>query len=245
MRIIPVIDIQNGIAVHARRGDRASYAPLRSRFADRPDPRAIVSGLRHELDPGVVYVADLNAITRSGDNSGVIHDIAGDFPTLRLIVDRGLAAAAEVDTLLAGENIDIVIASESLPDLLAYEAIRARVPRQRVLLSLDRNGERRFGPAALFERVQLWPSRVIHMNLARVGAEGGPDLDGLAALLRVAGDHEIYAAGGVRHADDLQALRQSGVAGVLVGTALHDGTLDAALLAAGSRAGSTHPVTPA
>ncbi|NBR98589.1 MAG: histidine biosynthesis protein, partial [Betaproteobacteria bacterium] len=30
MQIVPVLDLRDGIVVHARRGDRASYAPLRS-----------------------------------------------------------------------------------------------------------------------------------------------------------------------------------------------------------------------
>ena len=34
MRIVPVLDLQGGVVVHARRGDRAGYAPLRSPLVD-------------------------------------------------------------------------------------------------------------------------------------------------------------------------------------------------------------------
>jgi phosphoribosylformimino-5-aminoimidazole carboxamide ribotide isomerase len=43
---------------------------------------------------------------------------------------------------------------------------------------------------------------------------------------------ELITGGGVRDADDLAALRQSGVAGVLVASALHDGRLTGHDLAA-------------
>ena len=40
MRIIPVIDLKDGQAVHARQGRRDSYAPLVTRFADDAEPNA-------------------------------------------------------------------------------------------------------------------------------------------------------------------------------------------------------------
>ena len=44
------------------------------------------------------------------------------------------------------------------------------------------------------------------MTLARVGSGGGPDLDRLRALRRMAPGKRLYAAGGVRGADDLHDL---------------------------------------
>lgn len=63
------------------------------------------------------------------------------------------------------------------------------------------------------------------MTLARVGAFAGPDLALLSAVARRAPGREIYAAGGLRDARDLEALARIGVAGALVASALHDGRL--------------------
>ena len=41
----------------------------------------------------------------------------------------------------------------------------------------------------------------------------------------------FYAAGGVRHADDLVALGDRGIAGALVASCLHNGTLAGAQIA--------------
>ena len=70
------------------------------------------------------------------------------------------------------------------------------------------------------------------MTLARVGSGAGPDLTRLAAIQSVAGGRELYAAGGVRDASDLSALKRAGAAGALIATALHDGRLGRADLEA-------------
>jgi phosphoribosylformimino-5-aminoimidazole carboxamide ribotide isomerase len=69
------------------------------------------------------------------------------------------------------------------------------------------------------------------MTLARVGSGAGPDFDRLAEIRAAAPDRALYAAGGVRGADDLAALNRLGVGGALVASALHDGSLTGADLA--------------
>ena len=73
----------------------------------------------------------------------------------------------------------------------------------------------------------LWPRRVIVMTLGAVGGGLGPDLDRLRTILELAGDRQVFAAGGVRDSTDLEALAALGCAGVLVASALHDGRLGA------------------
>jgi phosphoribosylformimino-5-aminoimidazole carboxamide ribotide isomerase len=70
------------------------------------------------------------------------------------------------------------------------------------------------------------------MTLARVGSGAGPDLKRFAAIRSIAEEREIYAAGGVRDGADLSALKAAGAAGALIATALHDGRVGRADLAA-------------
>ena len=60
------------------------------------------------------------------------------------------------------------------------------------------------------------------MTLARVGSGAGPDVERLASIQSIAAGREIYAAGGVRNAADLRALKERGVSGALIATALHE-----------------------
>ncbi len=70
------------------------------------------------------------------------------------------------------------------------------------------------------------------MTLARIGAGEGPDWARLALIRDQAGpEREVYAAGGVRDAADLERLAAEGIAGVLVASALHGGKLPPPLLA--------------
>ena len=87
-------------------------------------------------------------------------------------------------------------------------------------------------------RRRSWPnprfghSRVIVMTLARVGSGAGPDLARFAAIRSIAGGRELYAAGGVRDARDLSALKAAGASGALIATALHEQRIVAADLEA-------------
>jgi phosphoribosylformimino-5-aminoimidazole carboxamide ribotide isomerase len=73
---------------------------------------------------------------------------------------------------------------------------------------------------------------VIVMTLAAVGGGGGPDLERLRQVIGLADGRAVYAAGGVRGRGDLLDLQTLGCAGVLVASALHDGRLGQAELAA-------------
>ncbi|MEX2480910.1 MAG: HisA/HisF-related TIM barrel protein [Gammaproteobacteria bacterium] len=227
MQIIPVIDLKDGQAVHARQGQREHYQPLVTRFAASADPLAVTAGMLEHLPITAIYIADLDAIMHGAPNTVTVRAIAARYPQLRIIVDGGFGPAQSPAPYLAADNIDIVIASEANAAMDDYTVIRDTLPAARCLLSLDRDANGPRGCAALFAQPEAWPDRVIHMNLARVGAEGGPDFAGLETLLALAGTHRVLAAGGVRHRADLECLDRLGIDAVLIGTALHDGRLDA------------------
>ena len=70
------------------------------------------------------------------------------------------------------------------------------------------------------------------MTLARVGSGAGPDLDRLRSIRDAAPGKKVYAAGGVRDAADLIALKRAGMAGALVASCLHDRRLSGSDIAA-------------
>lgn len=225
MRIIPVIDLKGGHVVRAIRGERAAYAPIATPLAAGSAPEAVVAGFLRLFEFDTIYIADLDAIERRGDHAETILALARTFPQVSFWVDSGAAARSDGASLWRAfglANLAPVIGSESLaPDCapdLSHEA--------RALLSLDFRGDNFLGPRALLDNPQLWPPRVIAMTLARVGAFAGPDLALLSSLAPFA--RELYAAGGLRDARDLDALAAIGVAGALVASALHDGRLSRA-----------------
>ena len=219
MHAIPVIDLMGGQVVRARMGDRASYRPLESPISPTSDPIDVVRGVLGIFPFKRLYVADLDAIQGGGDNRQTLRRIRAEFPLLQMWVDDGAADASSLHALIGADLGTPVIGSESQRDSTLIAQNRDSM---RIVLSLDFRGDAFQGPQEILAEPALWPRRVIVMTLARVGSGAGADLARLAAIRSIAGGREIYAAGGVRNAADLRALKETGVSGALIATALHE-----------------------
>jgi phosphoribosylformimino-5-aminoimidazole carboxamide ribotide isomerase len=76
--------------------------------------------------------------------------------------------------------------------------------------------------------VECGVHRLIVLDLARVGVAQGPSTAALCRdLLARWPQLEITTGGGIRNLDDLRHLQTAGVHGVLLASALHDGSLTA------------------
>ena len=223
MEIIPVIDLLHEVVVHARRGDRQHYQPIRSALAPSPTPMAVVDAIMGLYPFTTLYIADLNAIQASGRHDATVSQIRQRHPQLRLWLDPGLTSIEDLVPWLA-MDIDLVVGSESLASMNAYQSLKTALGSRMVLsLDFDANGFR--GPAELLEQPLQWPRRIIVMTLAKVGSAEGPDMARLHQILGKYVDGAVYAAGGVRDRSDLTQLQIDGVQGALVASAIHDGSL--------------------
>jgi phosphoribosylformimino-5-aminoimidazole carboxamide ribotide isomerase len=220
MEIIPVLDLKAGHVVHARQGQRDIYSPIVSRLSSTSDPSDVLAGLLQLHPFSKAYIADLDAIENKGEHAQIIGELARQHPKIEFWLDDGGTAPAAVT---APGNIRRVTGSESMRDIGALRASGAAA-----ILSLDFRGVDFLGPPDLLDEPSLWPDCIIVMTLARVGSSDGPDLERLAMVRQHAGARRLYAAGGVRDAADLEALRRAGATGVLVASALHDGRLSPA-----------------
>ncbi len=232
MQIIPVIDLQDGRVVHARRGERAAYAPIRSSLATGASPAEIAAALLAVYPFASLYLADLDAIQRRGHNNEAIAAIHAQFPEVELWVDTGIADIDGVRAWRAQGLGRPVLGTECMTDHRLIDELRAVQSEPPPVLSLDFGADgSALGPIDLLARPAAWPNEVIAMTLARVGADTGPDWTRLRQIVAAASRRRVYAAGGVRSAEDLRALQRLGVAGALVASSLHDGRLTSADLA--------------
>jgi phosphoribosylformimino-5-aminoimidazole carboxamide ribotide isomerase len=225
MRIVPVVDLKGGIVVHARRGQRAEYAPLRSPLVDGCEPVAVARALCAAAQAGTLYVADLDAIAGAPADTETLSALSA---LAELWVDAG-ATTRERAAALAGTSVTRnVVGTESLPSG-AMDDIDA--PRR--VLSVDLIDGRLISPrpelagrepsAAASLATGLGVRELLVIDLLRVGSGSGPPLRAVADLAAALPGLEIYAGGGVRDDDDLRALESAGAAGALVATALHEG----------------------
>jgi phosphoribosylformimino-5-aminoimidazole carboxamide ribotide isomerase len=238
MRVVPVLDLKGGVAVHAVRGERHAYAPVQSVLSSSADPIALAQAFRERLGCDACYVADLDAIAGTGDHDAIVQAIAG--LGLSVWLDAGVTTADDALRAASRGAARVIVGTETLRDardLPAMVTAAQAVPGigADCILSLDHRDGRLLGgsPAvAGAEATELaataWTAGIrafIVLDLARVGARAGPETEPARRLRARLPDAEIVLGGGVRGRDDLHALARAGYHAALVGTALHTGIL--------------------
>ncbi len=245
IRVLPVIDVLGGVAVHAIGGERSRYQPLRS--ALHPGFRTLRElgcAMRSELGLDQIYVADLDALQGGGPQWSAIAELLDE--GLQLWLDLGVTDARDVDLAFAqlarlqGSTSALIIALESWRDAAALAPVVAAHGSERLIFSLDlKHGQPLTRDPAWGDSVPNIAAHVaaaglhrsILLDLAQVGRSGGNwARTQFPALLAALPELEWFAGGGVRSLDDLRELAELGCAGALVGTALHQGSITGPLL---------------
>jgi phosphoribosylformimino-5-aminoimidazole carboxamide ribotide isomerase len=220
MQIIPVIDLKNGIVVHAKHGNRDDYAPLKSELCKSSDIFDVVDVFWTLYRFPTIYIADLNAITRQGNNADLLVEVLAAFPHITFWIDGGYPL--HNDSFQIQTNFLPVLGSESFHD---ENISNIRKFNNNFILSLDYSVTGELGAKTLFSNQDLWPEQLIIMSLPRVGSNQGPDLERLSAYRKHYPQQKIIAAGGIRDSEDLIGLERIGIQQVLVATALHNGRI--------------------
>jgi phosphoribosylformimino-5-aminoimidazole carboxamide ribotide isomerase len=233
MRIIPVIDLRAGEAVHGIGGDRARYEPVKSALtASLGDALALAQAYVTMLGTSELYVADLDAIEGEAAQYGIHHRLSR---IARSWIDAGIKSEMDACALVDAGADRVVVGLETLPGLEVLQAIVSRLGADRVAFSLDlRDGAplasaealRAMTPRELARRaVDAGVETVIVLDLARVGGSRGVDEAMLCDVRAALPGVDLIAGGGVRDQSDLDRLAAAGADGALVATALHRGVI--------------------
>lgn len=239
MKVIPVIDIRNGVAVRAVAGDRNRYQAINSCLTPGAEPSELLKALQEQFHCTSCYVADLDGIERQKINRCTIAEMTRT--GVSLIVDAGATTREQVDDLLDIGVAQVVVASESLKKLETLEAlVRSNVDS--LIFSIDlKDGELLTGdpewhgqpPLELAMEVQaLGLSQFIILDLAAVGTGLGiPTLPLCQQIRQQSETSHLISGGGVHSASCVLQAEQANLDGLLIGSALHDGRLDPIVLA--------------
>lgn len=266
MQIIPVLDLTDGVAVHAEGGDRSRYRPVRSALLPGAagDPVALLRAYREMLGARECYLADLDAIRGGRVQRPLIRELAhldGELSGA-LLVDAGVALPAQAAELLACGVGEVVVGLETLRAFSDLKTLVEGIGPTRVSFSLDlRLGSPVVHPA-LYEVLGGPPDALnlarlavaagvrglVVLDLGRVGAGCGVDLELLESLRRRFPAIRLIAGGGVRTRQDLDRMRDIGCDAALAATAIHTGRITAADFAALGESGmpcvSLRPTSP-
>ena len=241
MPILAVLDLQHGQIVRGIAGRRDTYRPIVSSLCGSSEPCAVARALDAQLGLREFYLADLDAIAGAPpalDIYDALH-AAGH----RLWVDAGVRTAADACRLAALDVHRVVIGLETVEGPEALIAACRALGADRVVFSLDLKGGKplgdgQFGPSENAESIARTVitsgvTQLLVLDIAHVGMGAGTGTAALCAAIHAAFPHVALAAGGgVRDAVDVRRLYQCGVSHVLVASALHDGRLSRADIAA-------------
>ena len=248
MRVIGVLDLRNGRAVHARAGDRERYEPVQTVAGGGIEPGdalALARLYRDRFGLSELYAADLDAIEGRPPQDRLVSSLA---TVGALWLDAGVSSADRARHAVNLGAAHVIVGLETLRSWRALDEMCDAVDRRRVAFSLDLregkplgDGSVSFGGSAhgaAARAAEAGVASILVIDLARVGTSLGIDV-GLVARVREAAPHTtLLAGGGVRGVEDLAHLADAGCDGALVATALHDGRIGAREIATAHRQGS-------
>ena len=240
MRVIGVLDLLGGRAVHARGGQRSTYTAVRAAAGVRidGDAHALARTYRDVLGVCELYAADLDAIQGGAPQRALAAELAATGTPLWL--DAGVTDAEGGRAARALGAAHVVVGLETLGGRAALTQISAAVGHSHVAFSLDlRDGAPLLAPGfaatlpaadAAPEALAAWAAgagvgAILVLDLARVGTSTGVDLALLRRVRAAAPGVTLVAGGGVRGPEDLVRLAEAGCDCALIATALHDGRI--------------------
>jgi len=197
--LIPVIDMKDGLVVHAFKGEREKYKPIKSVLTNSAELSPVVEALVRQLGLREFYLADLDAIAGRGHirdgqtgNLKILaqiirqnREITGCMGQISFMVDAGANDVAGVEQVLRAGADQVIIGTETLLSLCQLEAIIQRYGSRRIVVSLDsREGHIASRtpelvnlppPQALRQLQALGVKQFILLELNRVGTGAGLD----------------------------------------------------------------------
>ncbi len=234
MRVYPVIDLSDGIVVRGVAGQRDQYRPVQSCLAEKADAITIARAFRDRLGLTTLYVADLDAIGHDRPNTQIYRHLVED--GFELLIDAGLRDVARAGSLLGTRATVAIAGLETLRGPRHLQQLCDAFSSDRIIFSLDMQAGNPLGElqqwrnsdafAIATEAIEVGIRRVIVLDLAQVGVGAGLSTMPLCRRLRQEFPHlEIITGGGLRGIDDLLSLQSKNIDGVLVASALHNGSI--------------------
>lgn len=221
---IPAVDVLDGRAVRLLRGD---YDRVE---IDAGDPLELVRRAA-SYAPLLVHVVALGSARDGGapvELARAVVEAAGSVPVQ---LGGGVRSPDDVAALLEAGVARVVVGTAAFGETPLREFVSDRVAvaidvADGIVRTRGWLASSELTAARALERCsEAGVETVICTAIDRDGTRGGPDLE-LLRDVRAGFDGRVLAAGGIRDAADVAAVRALGLDGVIVGRAWLDGTLE-------------------
>ena len=236
MKLIPAIDLRGGKCVRLFQGDY-------DRQTDYSDDPVGMARRFSELHVQDLHVVDLDG-ARSGEqvNRPIVEAIARE-THLAVQLGGGIRSAATIAEWLALGVSRCVIGSAAVTEPDTVVDWLSEFGPERIVLALDvrigddgiplltTDGWTRTSDVSLWDSLERYTDRglrhVLCTDISRDGAMAGPNVALYEEALTRFPGLSLQASGGVRHIDDLYALRAAALPAAISGRALLDGNISA------------------
>ena len=233
-KIIPVIDILNSEAVHAVKGEREKYKPLTSVLFKGNDPIKIAKKFKDEYLINEIYIADLDAIIRRKPNLTLLTKIL-KIPEIKVMIDPGIISIKNI-VEYSRYNLDsLILGLETVKNLKVISECLKIIGSNKTIVSIDMYNEviqtnvkeiQNQHPIEIIKKIEeVGVKKIILLDLFKVGQKIG-GIPPLYLKIRDIYNGKILVGGGIKDIRDIKLYKQYDFSGVLIGTALHDGTIE-------------------
>jgi len=225
--IIPAVDVLEGRAVRLLRGDYERVT------LDGGDPLALIRKLA-ATGPPAVHVVALGAARDGGAPVELARDAVAAAAPVPVQLGGGVRTIGDAEALAGAGVARVILGTAAFGPLPLDAFVEALDGRLAVAIDVAGGIVRTAGwlesgqatTAEALERcTDAGVTHVVCTAIDRDGTASGPDLELLREVRALFGG-TIFAAGGVRDAADVEAVRATGVDGVVVGRAHLEGTLE-------------------
>jgi len=233
MKVIPVIDVLNNVAVHGKRGERNKYKPLKSSLFEFTDPVKIASFFE-SMGFTNLYLADLDSILGKSINLNLFKQIA-QTTHLDFMVDSATSDLSSAKEVLDANVPKVVIGSETLDRLDFVKQVVDMFGENKIIVSIDQKGGKLLSKSSAISSMDVFSflnkleklgiTQIILLDLGRVGTLYGIDMQFIQKIVENT-ELDVIVGGGIRSFTELEVLNKIGVTGALVATALHNETLN-------------------
>jgi len=180
-----------------------------------------------------VHVVDLDRAFGKGENRELTRRLLAE-AAVRIQVGGGVTSDDGVAELVGWGATRVVIGTAGVVDAVLVARLLGRYGAERLAVGIDARDGRvaargsdvrlALAPLELARRLRGQGARtVIYTDAARDGSLAGPDVDGARAIAALGEGLDVIVSGGVASLDDLRRVRDAGLAGAIVGRALHEG----------------------
>lgn len=233
-KIIPVIDILNSEAVHAVKGEREKYKPLISVLFKGNDPIKIAKKFKDEYSINEIYIADLDAIIRRKPNLTLLKEIL-QITDIKVMIDPGIISIKNIVEYSRYSLDSLILGLETIASFKVISECLKIKGSHKTIVSIDMYNEiiqtnvieiKNLHPVEIIKKIEdLGVDKIILLDLYKVGQKVG-GIPPLYLKIRDNYNGKILVGGGIKDIRDIEMYKHNNFSGVLIGTALHDGTID-------------------